>query len=953
MQTAEKQSEQVQNKPNTRQLRRGAVSSSQNDKIAQLEALAESSPQMERQGLLAAQMHASPAMTAQRKFGEGINNSPRMVAQRKKLQSLSGGAVQLKEAEAEPLQGKFAAESPAQLEQQPAAQPDASAQLSTNNTGLPDNLKSGVESLSGMSMDHVKVHYNSSQPAQLSAQAYAQGSDIHVAPGQEQHLPHEAWHVVQQAQGRVQPTRQMKGDVPVNDDRGLEHEADVMGAKAAQMKAATQLAPSAAAPERTGSDNKQLMQWKQIPAQLAAGNAGGTVQRWAEHEHKAFGDTSAKMAQAAIHHAKKNKDKKNILEDHAPNMKTIKSVLDTVSSDQHSAVKDDRVEGQEGHITSTMGVDALNKELKANVGDKEGMGEDKGNERSKEDQDKLAIADYAKLAKEGETMELGVEAGHVSKWEILKLSLLSLLPPIFGGFGSEASLVLGSKLDLLRAKAKAKQKQYLSFGDATMLGGDHVMTPDDLKNRQTAHPVSEWRVGLSLDTRIGLTNRNHFFPLAGLEYEKHHEDAINYAKHSYRLQLDSGKNPGSKAKAEEKKQQALRSEGVALHFFQDTFASGHMYPKALDSIAGGELMQGTKCNSYHDALCNLPNGLPMMYGGKSFHGDYKASGTDAAVANEGANSLAFVLAIANGVESPLPRPKYNEGPNRSKILMDKDAAPTWRAMEAHFDGKSNITKKAEKEALENPSKGEKSDGGTTVSNAKALDKIEKYLGTREEREDDRKKFEENPANAAEVLKVKILAACHDSRGFSRLASGRQNTTRIKDGKNSDVYAGTSVKEILGTVSGVPNMNFNVDEMLLVIRGLVTGEGKEKGMSTLHGIMKAEGNDKVLQTAVKEHTLAFMLPERSIDESYVMYLFAHGVEKDTFEKWYKSVVHDPKVWEYYKSILPEDVINKFDVTKLNEEYKLRMKMEGITKNVKMDERGRFWKSLNWVRNKFRR
>jgi hypothetical protein len=33
-----------------------------------------------------------------------------------------------------------------------------------------------------MSMDHVK-YYNSSQPAQLNALAYAQGSDIHVAPG--------------------------------------------------------------------------------------------------------------------------------------------------------------------------------------------------------------------------------------------------------------------------------------------------------------------------------------------------------------------------------------------------------------------------------------------------------------------------------------------------------------------------------------------------------------------------------------------------------------------------------------------------------------------------------------------------------------------------------------------------------------------------------------------------
>jgi hypothetical protein len=46
------------------------------------------------------------------------------------------------------------------------------------------------------------------------AVAYAQSRDIHVPPGQEQHLPHEAWHVVPQAQGRVKPTLQMKVAVP-------------------------------------------------------------------------------------------------------------------------------------------------------------------------------------------------------------------------------------------------------------------------------------------------------------------------------------------------------------------------------------------------------------------------------------------------------------------------------------------------------------------------------------------------------------------------------------------------------------------------------------------------------------------------------------------------------------------------------------------------------------------
>jgi len=105
-------------------------------------------------------------------------------------------------------------------------------QKKANNTGLPDNLKSGIENLSGHAMDDVKVHYNSDKPAQLNAHAYAQGTDIHLASGQEKHLPHEAWHVVQQKQGRVKPTMQMKGKVNINDDTGLEKEADVMGEKA-------------------------------------------------------------------------------------------------------------------------------------------------------------------------------------------------------------------------------------------------------------------------------------------------------------------------------------------------------------------------------------------------------------------------------------------------------------------------------------------------------------------------------------------------------------------------------------------------------------------------------------------------------------------------------------------------------------------------------------------------
>ncbi|CAK9885831.1 MAG: hypothetical protein XXXJIFNMEKO3_02248 [Candidatus Erwinia impunctatus] len=100
-----------------------------------------------------------------------------------------------------------------------------------NNTGLPDNLKSGMENLSGMNLDHVRVHYNSSKPATVQVHAYAQGSTIHLASGQEKHLPHELGHVVQQAQGRVAATKTIAG-MAVNDNPDLEHEADVMGARA-------------------------------------------------------------------------------------------------------------------------------------------------------------------------------------------------------------------------------------------------------------------------------------------------------------------------------------------------------------------------------------------------------------------------------------------------------------------------------------------------------------------------------------------------------------------------------------------------------------------------------------------------------------------------------------------------------------------------------------------------
>lgn len=150
---------------------------------------------------------------------EPVRNSA--VAERVSSGALSFPArsVQKMSKDEDPVQGKF-----------------NPLQRKSSENGMPEDLKSGMENLSGISLADVKVHYNSSKPAQLNALAYAQGSDIHIAPGQERHLPHEAWHAVQQKQGRVKPTVQLQKGVPVNDDKSLEQEADVMGSKALQMK---------------------------------------------------------------------------------------------------------------------------------------------------------------------------------------------------------------------------------------------------------------------------------------------------------------------------------------------------------------------------------------------------------------------------------------------------------------------------------------------------------------------------------------------------------------------------------------------------------------------------------------------------------------------------------------------------------------------------------------------
>lgn len=99
-----------------------------------------------------------------------------------------------------------------------------------NRTGIPTQLKERMEQSTGLSLDDVRVHYNSALPARLDALAYTKGNQVEIGPGQERHLPHELGHVVQQKLGAVRANARHASGEALNTDSELERQADEIGA---------------------------------------------------------------------------------------------------------------------------------------------------------------------------------------------------------------------------------------------------------------------------------------------------------------------------------------------------------------------------------------------------------------------------------------------------------------------------------------------------------------------------------------------------------------------------------------------------------------------------------------------------------------------------------------------------------------------------------------------------
>lgn len=103
---------------------------------------------------------------------------------------------------------------------------------------LPAAVQSRMESLFGADFSRVRVHVDE-RPAALGALAYAQGSDLHFAPGRydpvspagQRLLAHELAHVVQQRAGRAR--NPFGSGVALVHDPALEAEAERMAQRAA------------------------------------------------------------------------------------------------------------------------------------------------------------------------------------------------------------------------------------------------------------------------------------------------------------------------------------------------------------------------------------------------------------------------------------------------------------------------------------------------------------------------------------------------------------------------------------------------------------------------------------------------------------------------------------------------------------------------------------------------
>ncbi len=106
------------------------------------------------------------------------------------------------------------------------------AQQSVNKTGIPDDLKTNTENVLKVSLNKIKVHYNSKEPEKVDAHSLTKGNHVYIGPGREEDLPHELIHAGKHQEEGVQPTMTTQDGVGINGDVSKEKEAETLATKA-------------------------------------------------------------------------------------------------------------------------------------------------------------------------------------------------------------------------------------------------------------------------------------------------------------------------------------------------------------------------------------------------------------------------------------------------------------------------------------------------------------------------------------------------------------------------------------------------------------------------------------------------------------------------------------------------------------------------------------------------
>jgi len=153
-------------------------------------------------------------------------------------------------------------------------------------------------------------------------------------------------------------------------------------------------------------------------------------------------------------------------------------------------------------------------------------------------------------------------------------------------------------------------KGTISFGSASRAGGDYVTTVAGLADRKDELGGTKGAGGGNMVTDKtqfaqmaigGTTNSNHFFPVNGAEYRGHHTTALAHARAAGAMA-----RAGNDKAAEDAMASAMQEEGFGNHFLQDTFASGHMAPRSLDST---EHLLGHGPGTIAKAMSNVASGI--------------------------------------------------------------------------------------------------------------------------------------------------------------------------------------------------------------------------------------------------------------------------------------------------------------------------------------------------------